>query len=83
MKRVVDYIIKDTTWGDFVKGAMVRVTGERGQFKFLAHCANIDTGSEWVDVYGGPAGHETMRSFRLERVKLIPARTRRGRANAA
>lgn len=52
-------------------GTEVSIRGERGRFRFLRHVTNGRTGTEWIDVYGGVKGHETIRSFRPERVRTV------------
>ena len=64
-------VIRTDTYRDLAKGDPVRVQGERGKFKFVCHCANLDTGSEWLDVFGGLPHCETMRAFGIERVTKI------------
>lgn len=64
-------IIRHTEHGDFKKGSPVRIAGERGKWEFLYHCVNADTGSEWIDVFGGEPGAETLRAFKEDRVILI------------
>lgn len=41
-----------------------------GRFRFLRHVTNAN-GAVWIDLYGGKAGHETIRSFRPDRVSKI------------
>ena len=52
-------------------GRELRVRGERGRFRFVRHVRNVHLDTEWIDVYGGPAGHETLRSFRPEWVTRV------------
>ena len=47
----------------------VTISGE-GRFRFLRHVTTA-AGTEWVDVYGGKKGHETIRSFRPARIKRV------------
>jgi hypothetical protein len=61
-------------------GTEVSIRGERGRFRFLRHVTTT-TGPEWVDVYGGAKGHETLRSFRPERIRTVH-RDRRLRGEA-
>lgn len=76
-----NYIIRHETHGEFTKGAPVKVSGERGRWTFLYYCVNTDTGSEWVDVFGGENGTETLRAFKEDRITLIrPKGYRRPRA---
>ena len=53
-----------------VKGTELKISGERGRFRFLQHVTNHN-GVEWVDVWGGPKGAENCRSFYMERVKRV------------
>jgi hypothetical protein len=59
------------------KGDECRVKGEQGKFVFLRHVWNTNTNSEWVDVWGGSAGHSQWRSVRIERLKHIPKKRSR------
>jgi hypothetical protein len=54
-------------------GTEVTIRGERGRFRFVKHVRN-GAGNEWVDVYGGPKGHETLRSFRPARIRTVHRR---------
>lgn len=64
-------------WGEFTKGAPIKVTAPfwRGKnslsWRFVAHVTNLLTGSTWIDVFGGPKGYETNRSFSEDQVELI------------
>lgn len=51
-------------------GTELKITGERGRFRFIQHVTNHN-GVTWVDVWGGPKGSENCRSFRVERVKRV------------
>jgi hypothetical protein len=59
-----------------VRGTEVSIKGERGRFRFIKHVYNPVTDSEWIDVVGGPAGHEMGRSFRPERVRTVHIKKR-------
>jgi hypothetical protein len=61
-------IVHRDEFHDLKKGCAVRVKGEPGRFTFVAWCANTDTAAEWIDVFGGPSGYETMRAFKPDRV---------------
>lgn len=50
-------------------GTEVHVPWE-GRFRFLRHVTNA-AGAEWVDLFGGKAGHETIRSFRPDRISKV------------
>jgi len=52
-------------------GRELKVSGERGAFRFVRHVTNVRTGATWLDVYGGAPGHETMRAFYPERVTRV------------
>lgn len=54
-----------------VKGTEVSIRGERGRFQFVKHVYNPNTGSEWVDVVGGPANVRQFRSFSADRIKTV------------
>jgi hypothetical protein len=46
----------------------ISISGERGRFRFVRHVIKGDT--EWIDVVGlGP--HQTMRSFRPDRITRV------------
>lgn len=65
-------------------GRELTIRGERGRFRFVKHVRNERTGTEWIDVYGGAKGHETVRSFRPGRVRTVAnARTMRGNVAVA
>lgn len=57
-----------------VPGRELTIRGERGRFRFVKHVRNDATGREWIDVYGGVKGHETLRSFRPERIRAVANR---------
>jgi hypothetical protein len=67
----LSYIVRAETYGELTYGAPVKIVGERGRWSFRHHCVNTDTGSEWLDVFGGEPGTETLRAFRIDRVVLI------------
>lgn len=48
----------------------VTVDCERGRFRFIRHVTTA-AGYQWIDVYGGQKGHETIRSFRPERIRTV------------
>jgi hypothetical protein len=52
------------------KGTELKISGERGRFRFIQHVTNHD-GVSWIDVWGGPKGADCMRSFYLDRVKRV------------
>ncbi len=51
-------------------GTELKITGERGRYRFVKH-VKTEKEVEWIDVWGGPKGAESMRSFKLERVKRV------------
>ena len=59
-----------------VKGTELKITGERGRFRFVKHVNN--NGIEWIDVHGGKKGAESMRSFRQDRVKTVHYKNQTG-----
>lgn len=63
------------------RGTELSIKGERGRFIFIKHIFNPKTGSEWVDVVGGPSGYKTSRSFHLDKIRRVhyKAKTREGR----
>lgn len=52
------------------KGTELKISGERGRFRFVQHVTTND-GKVWIDVFGGPKHMETMRSFYPDRVKRV------------
>lgn len=64
-------ILRNETYGELTKGDRVDIAGEIGSWHFVAHCTNLDTGSEWLDVYGGVPGTETVRAFHADRVRQV------------
>ena len=70
-------IVRSLAYGKMTKGDAVRVQGERGEWEFRSHCVNTQTGSEWLDVFGGEPGYETLRAFRIDRVRPAPKRRAR------
>lgn len=52
------------------KGTELSVRGARGRYRFVK-LVTTDAGIIWLDVWGGPRHHETMRSFRPDRVKTV------------
>jgi transcriptional regulator with XRE-family HTH domain len=55
-------------WGAFKENDPCRVLGEPGAWKFVKHVVNTETGTSWVDVYGGNGGKGSYRSFDESRV---------------
>jgi hypothetical protein len=47
------------------------IHGETGRFRFLRYVYVPGQATAWIDVFGGPAGREVLRSFRPERVKTV------------
>lgn len=76
--------VYDLEVGNFTisNGDLIKITGEHGmRFKFHSLTTNTDTGVTWVDcfeVHKRAAG--CFRSFRVDRVKRIP--TKRGKRKA-
>ena len=50
------------------KGEIVGVRGQRGSFKILLEALNTRTETEWVELFGGIAGHEQFHAVRPERI---------------
>lgn len=50
-------------------GTELKITGERGRFRFIKHVETPTTA--WIDVFGGPKGAECLRSFHLDKVKTV------------
>ena len=51
-------------------GTELKIKGVRGRFRFIKHVLT-PAGAEWIDVWGGPKGGETWRSFRPDMVKTV------------
>jgi hypothetical protein len=52
------------------KGTELSFKGVKGRFRFM-RLVTLDDGRSWLDVYGGPAKHEMLRSFGVDRVKTV------------
>jgi hypothetical protein len=52
-------------------GDEVRVTGERGRFRFLSY-VTTSAGTEWVDLYGPAGDRPKMRSVFVSELRLVP-----------
>ena len=50
-------------------GTELKVRGVRGRFRFVKKVTTPTT--EWIDVWGGPKGAESMRSFRVGQIKTV------------
>ena len=69
-------------WGGFAFGDLVKITGDRGIYRFMGHCTHVESGNEWVALYGGdkdPTGHRQFRYVDPGRVKRVPG-TKGGRS---
>ena len=64
-----------------VKGDFIKIIGEHGgKFKFHSLVTNKETGAQWIDCFEMQKGVVSgWRSFRSDRIKLIPIK--RGRRN--
>lgn len=64
-----------------VRGDFIKIIGEHGgKFKFHSLVTNKETGVQWVDCFEMQKGIVSgWRSFRSDRIKLIPIK--RGRRN--
>lgn len=56
-------------------GTELKIKGVRGRFRFIKHVVT-PAGAEWIDVWGGPKGGETWRSFRPDMVKTVHYKNR-------
>ena len=68
---------RNVRWAGLRPGDPVLVTGTRlrgASWSFVAHVANAETGEEWVEVVGGPAGDRAVRSFRPDQLYAASAR---------
>jgi hypothetical protein len=76
--RVPEVVVGTRT---IVRGDIIKINGEHGgRFRFHSLVTNTETGSQWVDCF---ELHKNVasgwRSFRPDRIKLIPIK--RGRRN--
>jgi hypothetical protein len=55
-------------------GTELKIAGERGRFRFVNY-TKTDKGKEWITVIGGPKGMESFRSFTLDKVKTVHAKS--------
>ena len=62
-------------------GTELKITGERGRFRFMKHV--VAPAGEWIDVWGGPKGAESIRSFRTDKVKRVHYKNTTDKALAA
>jgi hypothetical protein len=64
-----------------VRGDFIKIVGEHGgRFKFHSLVTNKETGAQWIDCFEMQKGVVSgWRSFRSDRIKLIPIK--RGRRN--
>jgi hypothetical protein len=75
-------------WGDFTYDAPVKVVtealeGKRGyRWYFRCHALNTQTGSEWIEVFGGNRKHEGLRAFAIDEVEYIKPKKKRKKKNA-
>lgn len=51
-------------------GTELSIAGESGRFRFVRHVRRPN-GAEWIDVFGGRQGSESIRSFRPARVRTV------------
>jgi len=66
-------------WNGLTSGDPVKVTGERGDFKFIS--AHIKEGEAIsIIVHGGVYGHVTMRAFYPHRINRVTKRKKREQA---
>ena len=79
--------VYDIEVGNFVinSGDLIKISGEHGmRFKFHSLTTNTDTGVTWVDcfeVHKRASG--CFRSFRIDRVRRIPVKRGRRKANVS
>jgi hypothetical protein len=57
------------------KGTELKISNVRGRFVFVNY-TNTDKGKEWITVWGGPKGMESMRSFYLDQVKTVHSKNK-------
>jgi hypothetical protein len=66
---------------EIVRGDIIKVKCVFGsKFKFDSFVTNIDTGAQWVDCFELIGGVPSVfRSFKLDQVKRVPKRGKRGK----
>lgn len=81
----VSPIVRTTEWEHDapVKITSDRLVGKKGhKYNYRCHAVNSNTGSEWIEVVGGPRGYEGAHAFKVDEVTLVPPkRKRKSRAN--
>lgn len=68
--RDLSHLVTDTTR----KGELVGIKGEQGVYVLQAEVLNVNTGTEWVEMIGGPSGHRQFRAVRPERLRKVTRR---------
>jgi hypothetical protein len=65
------------------RGDMIKISGEYGgKFRFHSLVTNTETGAEWIDCFELQRGvASAWRSFRSDRIKLIPKKRSRKDVN--
>ena len=53
-----------------VRDTELSIANAPGRFRFVRHVTTV-SGRQWIDVYGGTKGHETIRSFHPDRIKTV------------
>lgn len=67
---------KTETYGKLEPDTLVRIKGQRGNYRFkYAMTFEADRPDE-IRVVGGPSGHTAWRTFTADRVRLAPKRRR-------
>ena len=63
------------------RGDIIKIQGEHGaKFKFDSFVTNTISGAQWIDCFELINGTSSVfRSFRLDRIKRIPIRRKRGK----
>ena len=66
------------------RGQIIRISGEHGsRFRFHSYVTHTVSGAEWIDCFELQRGVSSgWRSFRPERIKVIPIRKRRNKKKA-
>jgi hypothetical protein len=65
------HLVRSDHWAGLRPGDEVSVKSRSAKgsfFRFIAHVKNTNNDDEWIEVVGGSAGKEQVRSFRPEEI---------------
>jgi hypothetical protein len=69
-EHVTNYTYEFSPQRTLEPGWMFKVSGERGDFRFLSHVTTT-TGDEWINARGGKVGREKDRAFLPSRITKV------------